>query len=423
MRFAVCRPTDACSTRPSQILEQHGASWLKFADEYFCYTPDPAGAVAADALAASGFAIEEEAAAGPGPDGPRPLFLVTQEGRLFQRMHPDVPVLFDAGRYLVVALDPERAEAIVQDGASFALKPVPKNETIVDVVPRPAGGPVIDSRVQRIVDKISRPRFTTTLTDLVRFPTRHSATRHYWQAALQVWDRLATLGYRVRLEPVMIGADRTVSVVADKAGSASGNRRVTLVVAHLDSVNGDADDPALPAPGADDNASGSAGVIEIANVFHDEPIAQDLRLILFGGEEQGLYGSMQYLAQMPPADRKRINAVVNMDMIAVVNKKHCPMTVLLEGADPVSRNMIEGLAAAAHNYTNLEVRSSMNPYNSDHVPFIGVNVPAVLTIEGFDKTNKDVHNGNDTLDRINHDLMHEILRMNTAFVAEKLGHA
>jgi Zn-dependent M28 family amino/carboxypeptidase len=147
-----------------------------------------------------------------------------------------------------------------------------------------------------------------------------------------------------------------------------------------------------------------------------------LRLILFGGEEQGLYGSMQYVAQMPPAERRKINAVVNMDMIAVVNNKDSPKTVLLEGADPVSKKTIERLSAAAHNYTTLEVRTSMNPYNSDHVPFIGVGVPSVLTIEGFDQTNERVHNASDTLDRLNYDLMHEILRMNTAFVGEKLGH-
>jgi hypothetical protein len=47
-------------------------------------------------------------------------------------------------------------------------------------------------------------------------------------------------------------------------------------------------------------------------------------------------------------------------------------------------------------------------------------MPAVLTIEGADRTNDAIHSARDTLDRINFDLALEILRMNTAFVAEAL---
>jgi hypothetical protein len=62
--------------------------------------------------------------------------------------------------------------------------------------------------------------------------------------------------------------------------------------------------------------------------------------------------------------------------------------------------------------------TSLNPFNSDHVPFIQKSVPAVLTIEGTDDA--AIHSGRDTLDRLNFDLALEILRMNTAFVAEAL---
>jgi len=57
------------------------------------------------------------------------------------------------------------------------------------------------------------------------------------------------------------------------------------------------------------------------------------------------------------------------------------------------------------------------------VPFIRKEVPAVLTIEGTDDANHDIHSPRDTLDRINFDLALEILRMNTAFVAGALNAA
>src|SRR4051812_49945424 len=87
-----------------------------------------------------------------------------------------------------------------------------------------------------------------------------------------------------------------------------------------------------------------------------------------------------------------------MDMIGSLNS--AKPTVLLEGA-PVSQAVIGELAAAAATYTGLAVQTSLNPFNSDHVPFIRKNVPAVLTIEGTDDANHEIHSPRDTLDRIN----------------------
>jgi hypothetical protein len=57
------------------------------------------------------------------------------------------------------------------------------------------------------------------------------------------------------------------------------------------------------------------------------------------------------------------------------------------------------------------------------VPFIQQGIPAVLTIEGADSTNDTVHTVADTSNRINYDLMLEILKMNVAFVATAIGGA
>ena len=68
------------------------------------------------------------------------------------------------------------------------------------------------------------------------------------------------------------------------------------------------------------------------------------------------------------------------------------------------------------------MQTSLNPFNSDHVPVHRRRkVPAVLTIEGTDDANQNIHSPRDTLDRINFDLALEILRMNTAFVVTLLN--
>ena len=78
--------------------------------------------------------------------------------------------------------------------------------------------------------------------------------------------------------------------------------RVIIVAAHLDSINL-AGGPSAAAPGADDNASGSAGVIEIARVFKDRDDGHELRFILFGAGELGLLGSRHYIRSRAAPER------------------------------------------------------------------------------------------------------------------------
>jgi len=107
-----------------------------------------------------------------------------------------------------------------------------------------------------------------------------------------------------------------------------------------------------------------------------------------------------------------------MDMIASLNSP--TRSVLLESA-PLSQTTIDGLSEAASTYTDLEVEVSLNPFASDHVPFIKADIPAVLTIEGADSTNHNIHPANDTLEKLDYDFGLEILRMNVAFIAGELG--
>jgi len=172
------------------------------------------------------------------------------------------------------------------------------------------------------------------------------------------------------------------------------------------------------APGADDNGSGVAGALEIARILGPQAATHDLRVILFGGEEQGLRGSQQYVTSLSAAERARVDCVINMDMIATLNT--AAPTMLLEGAT-VSQALMDELADAAHDYTSLQVQTSLNPFASDHVPFINAGLPALLTIEGADSANHNIHSANDTLDKIHYGLASEILRANVAVVARRLA--
>jgi Zn-dependent M28 family amino/carboxypeptidase len=251
---------------------------------------------------------------------------------------------------------------------------------------------------------------------LTGLPTRHSWSTGFREAVDFASTRLGDCGFEVARHSITVGSGSSANVVADVPGRGAGpggEQGVVLVTAHLDSVNS-AGGPAAPAPGADDNGSGSAGALELGRVLAGGQWRHDLRVILFGGEEQGLHGSRQYVAALSPAERARIRAVLNLDMVGSLNT--ATPTVLLEGA-PLSKALIDDLAAAAATYTELAVETSLEPFASDHVPFLDGGIPAVLTIEGADSANGNTHSENDVLTTVTTALAMQILRMNAAALA------
>ncbi len=346
------------------------------------------------------------------------LALVTQVGRAFQDAHPDVPVVLDHGRHLIV--DAGRMPGPVPaETCCWRIAPVPVDTVVVDR-PAPARLAAPDHRVADLLEQLSADRWEEDLRRLVAHGSRHSTGPGHAGAARWCRERLDALGYTTTSAPITVDATGgSVNVIADRPGTAPQPRPVVLVTAHLDSVNL-AGGPSAPAPGADDNGSGSAGLLELARVLAGTPWRHDLRLILFGGEEQGLHGSRQYVAGLPDPERRRIRAVLNLDMVGTRNTAE--PAVLLEGAPP-SRHLVDDLSTAAATYTTLRVETSLAPFASDHVPFIDAAIPAVLTIEGADTANSNIHSDRDTLEHIDPALALQILRMDLAALTTWLGAA
>jgi Peptidase family M28 len=344
------------------------------------------------------------------------LALVIQVGRAFQDEHPDVEILVDRGRHLVVdtAALPVAPDTVT---ACWRVGRLPADTVIVD---RPVTAAArSDPATLALLAELSPQACDSDLRWLVDRGTRHSLGQGFAGAAAWIEARLASLGYTTSRSAVTVGGGQSQNVVADRPGTAAGPRELVLVTAHLDSINLSGG-PGAPAPGADDNGSGSAGLLELARVLASRRWRHDLRCILFGGEEQGLHGSRQYVAALPPAERSRIRAVLNMDMVATRNTAQ--LAVLLEGA-AVSSGQIDALATAAATYTGLRVETSLDPFASDHVPFIDAGIPAVLTIEGADRANGHIHSDRDVMAHIDLALMQEILRMNLAALAGWLEQA
>jgi Zn-dependent M28 family amino/carboxypeptidase len=348
------------------------------------------------------------------------LFIVVQKGRLFQIEHPDVPVIVDKGRYLLVELTEAQAQEIKEhEEPCYTLRRFASNLVVFDAPGPSTARQASPLWVHKLVDAVHEASIRSGVEKLASFRTRYATSASYNQAATWVKGQLDTMGYSTQFATISVRGAVSHNVIASREGHGQGKRSQVLVTAHLDSINHQ-DGPAGKAPGADDNASGSAGVLEIARVLQDHPGIDDVTFILFGGEEQGLFGSKHYVASLSSEARARIKTVLNMDMIG--NQNTAALTVLLEGSE-VSRQAMEDLQDAAANHTSLAVQTSFDPHDSDHVPFIDAGIPAVLTIEGTDSANTAIHSARDTLDKVDFNLVTEILRMNVAFTALAMGNS
>jgi Zn-dependent M28 family amino/carboxypeptidase len=101
----------------------------------------------------------------------------------------------------------------------------------------------------------------------------------------------------------------TFNVIAEKAGANTDN--VVMAGAHLDSV--------LDGPGINDNGSGSAAILEVAQQIAKLPTQNSVRFAWWGAEESGLVGSTNYVAGMSQAEKDRIALYLNFDMIGSPN--------------------------------------------------------------------------------------------------------
>lgn len=402
---------------PPKAGAEGDLSWVTLGDEVVCFGQDRDLARFAEQAGRTGLALRQH----PGLIEQRRLHVVVQKGRLFQHEHPDVAVLAGKGRFLLVDMEPDEAQqAATEDAPCYTVRPldaldqmgVPQRNRVIFASRDRAGTRAPDEEIRKRLVLLSRETFEADLRMLVGFPTRLSTSPHYKAACNFASQRFESLGYATSRQEIVVKGVPSENVVARRDGLGTVPRGLVLVTAHLDSINHDA---AATAPGADDDGSGCAGAIAIAYALKDYSCTHDLCFVLFGGEEQGLLGSRQFVAAMTPADQARTRAIVNMDMIGTLNTP--TPTVLLEGA-ALSQAVIDGLADAAATYTGLTVQTSLLPANSDHVSFIEKGMPAVLTIEGADGVNDEIHTARDTLDHINFDFALEILRMNTAFVAE-----
>jgi hypothetical protein len=164
--------------------------------------------------------------------------------------------------------------------------------------------------------------------------------------------------------------------------------------------------------GADDNASGVAGVLELARYFSKNKINEksNFLFICFSGEELGLYGS-KYFTEHPSIDLTKVNYMINMDMIGRLNPTTKIVSVSGSGTSPVWETLFKNTTTSLNIKTD---SAGIGP--SDHTSFYLKNIPVLHFFTG---SHSDYHKPTDDWDKINYEGEKEVLDLIIS-VIEKL---
>ena len=221
-----------------------------------------------------------------------------------------------------------------------------------------------------------------------------------------------TVKLRVDLKKQTATGHNIFAVV--RAGARDRTGETIVVSAHYDHLGHGDENSLAPKlgeihPGADDNASGTAGVLELARYFNQRRsrLRRDLIFACFSGEELGLLGSAAFVKN-PPVKLPGVVAVINMDMIGRLREQR--LAIQGTGSAALWPRLIEQYAVSMP----LRVSLHDDPYlPTDSTSFYQKDIP---TLNFFTGSHADYHRPSDTAGKINVAGEAEVLEMERRIV-------
>lgn len=273
-----------------------------------------------------------------------------------------------------------------------------------------------------LLAQVDGTRLLSDVQRLVDFGERRSVSQ---QTVVAAWiaERLEGLGYRVEEQSFthVFAADRQIRGVNVEArrrglGLIGAPWREVFLGAHFDSTSWEG-----AAPGALDNASGTAAVLEVARLLAPCATARDLRLVLFSKEESADAGSREYLASLArERDGKRI--YLNIDMIGCAAGADSTLSLSLQDAHA---ELGDRAQAAVAGWTRMKGKVTLHEecnWNTDTGPFCAAGDQA-LQMSNAISTDcwQRIHQPEDTPDLLEREALVESTRAALTIVLEEAG--
>jgi hypothetical protein len=243
-------------------------------------------------------------------------------------------------------------------------------------------------------------------------------------AAEYIFNRFESYGLDVEYDPfphevLTQGHYQMRNVVASLPGKGINSRQVFVICSHYDSIASNStnwllDWKTMSAPGADDNASGTAAVLEAARILSEYDFDSTIRFITFSGEELGLHGSKHY-TNLVAENGEDIAGVLNFDMIAYDPDVLDIDIITNAGSEWIAEAMLS--VQRAYNIGPLILNKIVDPemVYSDHAPFWNKGYNAILGIDNSDFDSPEfypfMHTTEDTVDKLNFEMASRMVQI------------
>jgi hypothetical protein len=248
---------------------------------------------------------------------------------------------------------------------------------VAEVVPSPGERTDFHPLVDQIVADVSQAEYVAKWQSLDDYETRYSYATQNAASAAWMHSVFRSLGLQARYHFFNMSGQRK-NVVGIKPGLVH-PERVVYITGHFDSTS---EDNYNHAPGADDNASGTAAFLEAARVLSEYQFENTIKFVGFSGEEQGLVGSAAYVDSIAGAGEQVVGCF-NADMIAYAGTDPAPPDLIIY-TNSNSLTMAQLLRDACTEYYPTQVQPVVVQEAigaSDHASFWDHGYRAVLGIE------------------------------------------
>ena len=173
--------------------------------------------------------------------------------------------------------------------------------------------------IYSVLDQVNSTKLKNWIDNLSYYQTRHTKSEYIENVAYWIKNEFQSICKGRVYFHTFTQIDQGISynlknIICNQEGSTSyDNDHLILISAHYDSREQDINKTNARAPGADDNASGVAAVLELARVLSKVGLKNNIQFVLFSGEEQGQWGSTAYVKHLQTNNTKP-DLVMNLDI-------------------------------------------------------------------------------------------------------------
>lgn len=322
------------------------------------------------------------------------VYLPAQESKQYSQSRPFANILFQDHDFIIVSAQEDELTLDFPYKNDGVLRIAPAEAKLAEKGKQRLPQSITpDPYVQGLIDQVSATNITASVQHLQDYGTRNAYHPKSVEAQNWLKAQFQAMGLSVELQDFpMPSGNASDNVIATLPGTKYPNEFV-VVGSHFDSYSSNNN----IAPGADDNASGTAGVLEIARILSQHSFDRTIVFCSFSGEEYGLYGSDAY-ATRAAQQGMDIHGYFNLDMTGYLKPGNTTIKSTLifpPSAQELANFYMDVVTTYLPNF--VVQPGTLSGGDSDHTSFNNNGFMGIFPFEAVPDYSPYIHTANDVV--------------------------